>query len=202
MNWVAWLKRIPIDLGQGNLATTTKGKLIAKSLVPDGTGKRALDVGCRDGYYSEWLKGRGYRVDSIDINPLYSPGRKWDANDPLPFPEGTFDLVWCTEVIEHLRSPAAAVAEFKRVLRPSGTMVVTTPNSRLWIYGLLYWLLGKTARDVQNPGHLHFFSVDDIRSLFPKGRVWGFFPYLVVRSRISRGLRWLTPTFVVQDGKD
>jgi SAM-dependent methyltransferase len=201
MNWVAGLKRLPIDLGQGNLATTTKGKLIAQSLVPDGAGGRALDVGCRDGHYSEWLKGRGYAVESLDIEPRYAGARRYDANDPLPFPDGAFDLVWCSEVIEHLRNPAAAIAEFKRVLRSGGTLIVTTPNSRLWIYRPIRWLTGKTVKDIQNPGHLHFFSIGDIRSLFPTAKVWGYFPYWLLRMKISRGLRWLTPTFVILDGK-
>jgi len=202
MNWVALLKRIPVDLGQGNLARTTKGKLIAQSLVPDGKGKRALDVGCRDGSYSEWLKGRGYRVVSLDLEPRYAGALRFDANEPLPFPDGSFDLIWCSEVIEHLRDPAAVVREFRRVVRPGGRMILTTPNSRLWIYPLLRWVAGKTPKDVQNPGHLHFFSLEDIQRMFPRGRIWGFFPYLLLRLRMSRGIGRLSPTFVILDGKD
>ena len=43
-----YLKKLPIDLGRGNLRFTTKGKLIALSFVKNGYGKTALDVGCRE----------------------------------------------------------------------------------------------------------------------------------------------------------
>ena len=52
------LKKLPLDLGQYELRYTTKGKQIAFALVGRGEGKKALDVGCRDGYWAEKLKAR------------------------------------------------------------------------------------------------------------------------------------------------
>ena len=48
--------------------------------------------------------------------------------EPLPYPEASFDLVTCTEVIEHLEHYRAALREMARVLRPGGVLVITTPN--------------------------------------------------------------------------
>ena len=49
MSLIETLREIPFDLGQRKVAETTEGKQIALRLVPDGRGKRALDVGCRAG---------------------------------------------------------------------------------------------------------------------------------------------------------
>src|SRR6266581_8192818 len=61
----------------------------------------------------EIYKGCDYRVDD-----LYA----------LNFPDSSFDVVVMREVIEHFRAPEQAVLEVKRVLRPTGRYVLTTPN--------------------------------------------------------------------------
>ena len=48
--------------------------------------------------------------------------------DQLPFPEGKFDLVTCTEVFEHLENYRHALREAARVLKPGGLLVVSTPE--------------------------------------------------------------------------
>ncbi|HKJ30563.1 MAG TPA: hypothetical protein VKA34_01995 [Balneolales bacterium] len=55
------MKKLPIDLGQGNLRFTTKGKLIALSFVKNGHGKTALDVGCREGVRKMFRKPTSYQ---------------------------------------------------------------------------------------------------------------------------------------------
>jgi len=50
----------------------------------------------------------------------------------LPFADGSFDCVTFQEVIEHLEGAARAVKELNRVLRPGGTMIVSTPNAYFW----------------------------------------------------------------------
>ncbi|MGI4880464.1 MAG: class I SAM-dependent methyltransferase [Janthinobacterium lividum] len=56
----------------------------------------------------------------------------WNVNvetDRLPYADGAFDLVLFCEVLEHMTNdPLAAVAELKRVLKPGGRLIVTTPN--------------------------------------------------------------------------
>lgn len=47
----------------------------------------------------------------------------------LPFPDGSFDLVTCQTVLIHLRDPAAAIAEMRRVARPGGLVLVAEPNN-------------------------------------------------------------------------
>jgi 2-polyprenyl-3-methyl-5-hydroxy-6-metoxy-1,4-benzoquinol methylase len=51
-----------------------------------------------------------------------------DLNHPLPLPDKSFDCIVSTEVIEHLENPRGMVRELFRLLRPGGTLVLTTPN--------------------------------------------------------------------------
>ena len=190
-------KAIPIDLGQAALRETTKGKRIALGAVPAARpGARALDVGCREGIQSAWLASRGYAVTGIDKQPQCAHGIAVDLDHGLPLPDATFDLVWCSEVIEHLRDPAATVAELRRVTRPGGLLVLTTPNSWFWL-ARLGCLVGLTPRRCQNADHKHFFARRDVRRLFPNAAIAGFFPYALIKRRIERLVGVLSPTFVI-----
>lgn len=195
-NMINALKRVPIDLGQGNLRTTTKGKLIALDLVPDGHGRRALDVGAREGNQTRWLESRGYEVEPIDVEPGFDRCKVVDVNAGLPYEDDSFDLIWCSEVIEHLKDPAFTLEEFRRVTRPGGDIILTTPNS----YALLFRALAKvglTPERIQRDDHLHFFNLDDVVRLAPDAEVYGYFPYAGPKLTISKGVGELSPTFVM-----
>ena len=53
-----------------------------------------------------------------------------EPDAPLPFGDSEFDLVLCAETIEHVRDLQLLLSELRRVLRPGGTLAVTTPASR------------------------------------------------------------------------
>jgi SAM-dependent methyltransferase len=55
-----------------------------------------------------------------------------DLNGPLPFPDGRFDTVLATDVLEHVRRPLPLLGEIARVLRPAGTLIAGVP--------FLYWI--------------------------------------------------------------
>lgn len=96
-------------------------------------GADVLDLGCYKGQVSLNLTKHGYNVKSRDI-------RDWehvenlpdfailDANKPFAFEANSFDAIYCSEVIEHLDNPANLVAECARILRPNGTMLLSSPN--------------------------------------------------------------------------
>ena len=68
----------------------------------------------------------------------------------IPFPEQSFDMVACIEVIEHLYEKEAnkVLSELVRVLKPNGHIVLATPN-----YGSILWNIVETVQRIMQPGH-------------------------------------------------
>jgi ubiquinone/menaquinone biosynthesis C-methylase UbiE len=80
-----------------------------------------------------------------------------EPDEPLPFDDGSFDLVLCAEILEHVRDVQLLLSEARRVLRPGGTLAVTTPaNGRRTALRLLVrgW---ESEFDPLSP-HLRFFT--------------------------------------------
>lgn len=107
---------------------------LARHLEP----RRALDVGCGVGFMVEaWalegIDARGIDVsqDALDLARPDIKERLQRVNaveEPIPFPDGHFDLATCIEVIEHLPSHDRLLKEVFRVLRPGGHWYVQTPR--------------------------------------------------------------------------
>ena len=201
MSLVEILKKIPIDVGQGNLRFETKGKLIALENIPkDGRGRIILDIGCREGVQSEYFKSLGYEVVSIDIENKYEHAKLIDCNNSLPFQDSAFDVIWSSEVIEHLIDPSFSMQEARRVLKTGGRLVYTTPNSFPFYFCLLA-VIGLTPQVVQRKDHLHFFDLSSIQRLYPNAKIYGFLPFTFFRPRLKKLIGFLSPTFVMVEDK-
>jgi 2-polyprenyl-3-methyl-5-hydroxy-6-metoxy-1,4-benzoquinol methylase len=102
-------------------------------------GALTLDAGCGYGLFSAVAAGRGARVVSLDLGERLvgrarvragSHGVVADASE-LPIGDGRVDIVIASEMLEHTATPARAIAELARSVKPGGLLVLTTPN-RAW----------------------------------------------------------------------
>jgi SAM-dependent methyltransferase len=94
-----------------------------------------LDTACGNAWLAS-LYGRGHEVVGIDIadanlrriEAFGMRAIKHDLEQPLPFADGVFDTVVCSEILEHLFRPDLLLREIMRVLKPGGRVILTVPN--------------------------------------------------------------------------
>jgi SAM-dependent methyltransferase len=118
----------------------------------EGGFQRILDIGCHGGDLSLPIKivsgapevfGLDWNEELLDIAQKKGiVSFKADIDkDRYPFETDFFDAVFMGEVLEHLNDPDHALGEIRRILRPNGLLVITTPNFAAW-YNRLALLLG------------------------------------------------------------
>jgi ubiquinone/menaquinone biosynthesis C-methylase UbiE len=122
-------------------------KDVALVLGDNVAGKSMLDLGAGMGGLSVALLleygDKGLRLQSMDYNPDYCRiarlrARRYGltvpiavgAGEHLPYPDGSFDLITCLDVLEHVASTDDVLMEMRRVLKPGGTVLTTIPNRR------------------------------------------------------------------------
>ncbi len=116
-------------------------------------GKRVLDVGCGGGILSEGMSQRGAHVLGIDLgeaplevaklHALESGAnveyRKVAVEQLAAEQPGTFDVVTCLEMLEHVPDPASVVAACERLLKPGGHLFLSTinRNPKAWLFAIV-----------------------------------------------------------------
>lgn len=99
-------------------------------------GSRVLELGGGSGYQAKLISMCGASVESIDVSPSasdsYHPVRLYDGMH-IPFPDESFDTVFSSNVLEHIRHLPHMLAELHRVIKPGGLAVhiLPTPTWRL-----------------------------------------------------------------------
>jgi ubiquinone/menaquinone biosynthesis C-methylase UbiE len=111
-------------------------RMIAKYATPNAP---ILDAGCGTGLNLRHLPAGSTGVDinprNIELLRKRLPNHTLVEGDieALPFADASFGTVLCTEVIEHIPDPSAALAEFRRVLQPGGMLIGSVPaRSAIW----------------------------------------------------------------------
>lgn len=108
---------------------------IVAATAPRG---RILDLGCGHGVLLDALARRLPEAGLVGLDVVAPPpDARWravtgDIATRLPFADHSFDVVVAGEVIEHVPHPDLMLAEIRRILRPGGTMVLSTPNIVGW----------------------------------------------------------------------
>lgn len=118
---------------ENNPYTALYERPAVQAMVPPVAGRRVLDAGCGTGRASLWLAERGAEVVGVDISPEMLrvartdvPSASFvvaDLAEPLPFPDGAFDLVVSSLVLHYLRDWVPTLRELRRL---ANEMVLST----------------------------------------------------------------------------
>jgi 2-polyprenyl-3-methyl-5-hydroxy-6-metoxy-1,4-benzoquinol methylase len=125
-------------------------------------GKVVLDAGCGEGIGSYIFSEKAKFVFGFDIDEecIRLAKEKYKRDNlcfltgsihEIPFKEGTFDLVVCLEVIEHVEEQEKAIHEMKRVLKKDGMLIISTPNKKIY----------SDERNYKNPHHKREFYKEE-----------------------------------------
>jgi len=122
-----------------------------------------LDIGPGQGLYAKLFLQWGMKVSCVDIDPSLRDvyrGLGCDfeqvdlRSEKLPYPDKSFDVIWCSHVIEHLHDPVAFLMECERVLRPGGHVILRTPDLKK--VGFDFW---------HDPTHVQPFILVSLRKI-------------------------------------
>lgn len=139
-----------------------------------GRVDQALDLGCGDGRLTLELDAAELTAADVSAEALTRARRRLpteqaklaelEPDAPLPFGDGSFDLVLCAETLEHIRDVQLLLSELRRVLRPGGRLALTTPaHGRLT--GLSILARGFEGRFEPLSPHLRFLTARSLRRL-------------------------------------
>lgn len=128
---------------------------------------RLLDLGCGDGYLLKRLgKFNAFGLD-ISLKRLKRVNKdnlvQGDATK-LPFKNNSFDVVVCSEVLEHVPDPKLLIKEIKRVIKKSGNIIISVPNEFNWRLARLLTL----RFPIKIPDHINKFSIKQLDLMFGK----------------------------------
>jgi 2-polyprenyl-6-hydroxyphenyl methylase / 3-demethylubiquinone-9 3-methyltransferase len=157
-------------------------KKLFNELNVDPQGKTALEVGCGGGILCEEIARLGFEVTGIDpsehslriaashaqavgLRINYEQG----AGEAIPYRDDSFDIVFCCDVLEHVRDVAQVIAEISRVLKPGGVFCYDTLN-RTFLSKLVAINIAQVwKRWAFAPPNLHvwemFIRPDELKSL-------------------------------------
>ena len=147
----AW-ERLGLPTNRPTWQRESKAMDMIGRLMPRNASASILDVGCGDGTFLQRLDetlNRPYeyhgveyslqRVEKAQVLPYEF--RRCNLEEGIPYDDSSFDLVYSGEVIEHIYNPDHMLEECRRVLKPGGFLIVSTPNLQAW-YNRVLFLLG------------------------------------------------------------
>jgi len=132
---------------------------------------KLLDVGCSSGAFLMIARELGFEAEGVEISPEASDAARragfrvhTGLLEEAGYPDASFDAIALVELLEHLREPRALLAECRRLLRPGGVVMATTPNGASWTARAMgaHW----DVFSLQGMGgHVSFFNPGSLRLL-------------------------------------
>lgn len=134
-------------------------------------GDRVLDLGCGDGRFTQEIARMGAKPVGVEVAQAAIDRARAGHPDldfrlapidgPLPLDDVSFDVVWTSEVIEHVADTARWLSEVRRVLVPRGRLLLTTPS-----HGRLRVAVGGIEAFSDPLGdHLHLYTRASLKAL-------------------------------------
>lgn len=126
------------------------------SLLPSGSQKKLLDIGCGIGTIALELQKRGFQVTGVDFSEVAIKKCRQQGldaivsdvdKDGLKFSDNSFDVVWAGDVIEHVFDPIFLFKEIARVLKDDGTLLMSVPND---FYLRRRWKIFISGKSIQS----------------------------------------------------
>lgn len=189
-----------IYLGPPRDATSELRFSVARPLIMEEQPSAILDIGCGRGEFLGRLPV-SLRRSGIDLLPPEEvlPGIDYvqsDVAQGLPWGDAQFDAVFAGEIIEHLLDTVAFLKESRRVLRPTGVLVLTTPNLAYW-RNLLQWMRRQQFFFVDHrtgeTGHVRYFAPRTLQAVLVEAgfcveRLFSAGDLPTSRNRVLRGI--------------
>ncbi len=151
------------------------GKLRTITKLVSFDPETILDVGCASGHflYDISIIFPNSSCTGVDIyNRAVSYGKKKYHNinfyigdaHKLPFANKAFDLVLCTEVLEHVQEPEKVLFELKRVIKKDGSIIIELDSGSM-LFTIIWFIWKKFRGKVWKNSHLHSFNLKNLEKL-------------------------------------
>lgn len=181
------LHQVPPDYYQKGVKTNVlqrswhSGKLNAVlNLIPEKPGN-VLDVGCASGWFLSNIKKKYPASKCVGVdkykeavrygNKKYKNMKLKQADaHKLPFKAKTFELVICTEVLEHVEDPKIVLQEIERVLTRNGHAIIEMDSGNILFRGVWYWWTN-LRRGVWKDSHIHAFNTKKLERLIKNSKL-------------------------------
>jgi SAM-dependent methyltransferase len=135
-------------------------------------GKRFLDIGAGDGFFSRAARAKGFDVTAIELNPASRAvfqrmngfeavsggfGKTFAENH-----KGVFDAALLSQVLEHLPLDGDPITDIHDILTPGGLCSIAVPH----FGSTVSYLQGKRDMFISPPAHVNFFTISGLNALF------------------------------------
>ena len=152
--------------------------LIEANGAPAGS---LLDVGCATGSFLSLAQARGWRCSGVEVSSFAAARARERTGceifcgkvEDAPFADGSFDVVTMWDLLEHLPDPLQGLVTARRLLKPSGLLLVNTPNENSLLRRLARILYRGSGGSITAPVnrlyhryHLYYFAANTLHVLF------------------------------------